>query len=105
MFSKLDQQISVPNSIDVLGCLFPGDVGDELPTAASAMMMDSLSMDPWSEYAGASGRPYRWAQIIAGMTSADTKADTVAKLAEHVTTRTASVTARTASYAGVMRRH
>lgn len=83
VFSKLDQQISVPNSIDVLGCLFPGDVGDELPTAASAMMMDSLSMDPWSEYAEASGRPYRWAQIIAGMTSADTKADTVAKRIAH----------------------
>jgi len=51
----------------LLSCLLPGDDGKMSPNPANLYQLQKLGMEDVSAYAGQVGRPYGWAQLMAGL--------------------------------------
>lgn len=52
---------------ELLSSLYPADDGLDLPNARALYAMDASNLKMFSEYLPTVGRPYRWAQTVAGL--------------------------------------
>jgi hypothetical protein len=59
--------VGIRDAESPLHYLCPDDTGASLPTEGSALRAEKLGLvGPWVEHAAELGRPYKWAQLIAG---------------------------------------